>query len=180
MPTKPGVGQEPASYDFAIDEFLQSNGNVQKMPKNERAWNAFIQELSRWIKNENGFWTPSFSGFSADPSSPICIWHRWGQAVDLKFVFTTGTSDATGFSITNIPEVIRPSSTIYIPMSGLHDNGSALTGAGSVQIDSAGACSFYSDCNFGTWTAGATAKGFTDGANNPSSITYLLRAPNKR
>ena len=183
--TKPGVGQAPASYSYAKDRFLQDSVGIQRYPKNDSEWRSFIHELGNYIKNENGFWTPTFYGFSADPSSPICIWHRYGQLVEIKFVFTTGTSDQTGFIILNVPEVIRPSrnntgaAATYALTGGLEDNGTPITTPCSVQIDSTGALAFYTDAHFGSW-AGLGQKGFTDGADNPSSILYMLSDPVKR
>ena len=182
---KPEVEQAPAGYSYSKDSFLQENGDIQRYPRNQQEWSAFISELGKLIKNENGFWVPTFNGFSADPTDPVCIWHRYGQVVEIKFVFTTGTSDGTTFQILNVPEVIRPNrqniqaGATYALIGGLEDNGTPITTACTVQVSRTGSLAFYSDSHFGGWTASG-AKGFTDGANNPSSIVYLLSDPQKR
>ena len=174
----PPIPNAPASFEYLKNSFLQSNSNITRIPTTQREWNTFIQELAKWIKNETGIFTPTFNGFSTDPSTPICVYHRYGQIVQLEFVFTTGTSDATLFTITNLPTVIIPKVNVIQPISGLVDNNVNLVNA-QVEISSGGVVAFYTDGHETGWTAGATVKGFSSSDTSEKSVIYFLRNPDK-
>ena len=174
----PPIANAPSSFEYLKNSFLQSNANITRMPTTQGEWNTFIQELAKWIKNETGIFTPTFTGFSSDPSTPICVWQRYGQIVQLEFVFTTGTSNATSFIITNLPTVITPKVNVIQPISGLHDNTADIANA-QVEISSGGTIAFYSDGHETGWTA-AGAKGFSSSDTSEKSVIYLLRNPDKQ
>lgn len=175
---KPGaeVANAPSSFEYVKSSFLQSNANITRMPTTQREWNTFIQELAKWIKNETGIFAPTFNGFSSDPSTPTCAWQRYGQIVQLEFVFTTGTSNLNAFTITNLPAVITPKINVYQNISGLVDNGTNLANS-TVEISSQGTLAFYPDGHSGTWTTSGD-KGFSS-ATAEKSVIYLLRNPDK-
>jgi len=176
---KPGaeVANAPSTFEYLKSSFLQHNSNTARMPTSQREWNSFIQELSKLIKNETGIFAPTFNGFSSDPATPTCVWQRYGQVVQLEFVFTTGTSDLNAFTISNLPTVITPNINVYQTISGLVDNGTNLANS-EVEISSQGTVAFYADGHEGTWTTSGD-KGFSS-ATNEKSVIYLLRNPDKQ
>lgn len=184
-PGSPGSssGNAPDGYAFLKDDRITRIGSISRYPQDQRQWNAFIHELDKIIKNETGTFdiggsaTAQFTGFSADPSSSSIWWHRYGQIVHLEFNISTGTSDATDFTVTGIPSVITPRDSCTYPLFGLYDNGAALT-SGSVKVGSDGVLTFYTDHADGAWTASST-KGFTPSIG-PKGLIYDLRSPRKQ
>ncbi len=172
------VDNTPSSFEYLKSSFLQNNANIARMPTTQQGWTTFIQELAKWIKNETGVFLPTFNGFSSDPSTPSCVYHRYGQVVMLEFVFTTGTSDQVFFTITNLPDVITPKINVIQPISGLVDNNVELDNS-QVEISSDGTIAFYSDGHEGAWTASST-KGFSSSDTSEKSVIYLLRNPDKQ
>ena len=83
---------------------------------------------------QTGTFTPTLTGFSADPSSPTTSWALSGQTVTLRMGFTTGTSDATTFTITNLPAALTPVNAQIVPIIGLHDNTADSAAVGSILI----------------------------------------------
>ena len=77
-----------------------NNPGIQTYPSNQQAWHDYLQEYNKVV---TGNFTPTFVGFSADPSSPTVYWIREGNWITLRFSFTTGTSNDTSFAITNFP-----------------------------------------------------------------------------
>lgn len=187
MPTKPGSGEgstgKPSDFKYATAERLTSDPDIARMPTTQREWSTFIQQLNKAFANESDGWTPTFQGFSVDPSTPFCWYQRYGQVVMIEFHFGTGTSNDTTFQITNVPEAIRPYTSQTVLCRGLVDDGSQIT-VGSAEVTPAGLIRFFtkdhavSDVD-GLWTD-LTAKGFdTNLINEPLSIMYMLRDPNK-
>jgi hypothetical protein len=179
---RPSTGQgaafgsnAPGAFAYLKDSRLLDKRNIQTMPTSQREWNTFILELNKWLKNETGNFDPTFTGFSSDPSSASCWYHRFGQLVHLEFIFTTGTSDDTGFTITNLPAIITPRDSQILPMIGLHDNTADIADRGSVKIGSDNVITFYSDNHAGAWTGSGT-KGF---GTSGQSVIYSLRNPEK-
>lgn len=118
---------------------------------------------------QTGSFTPVFQGFSSDPSGSDTTYTIHGKLVSVRINHGTGTSDDTGFSMTNIPTAIRPSTSIMCPLNNLTDNG--VQGWGNVFVDSAGSFNFYFEGTASTWTASGT-KGF--GSSGLSVFTYPL------
>ena len=117
-----------------------------------------------------GSFTPTFTGFSSGPSTPVVKWSKAGPLVFVKLLFGTGTSDATGFSITNWPTAIFADDALLIPVGGLIDNGTELTG-GCISFSAASATvTFYTDFGFSLWTASG-AKGVNN-TSLSSCFTY--------
>ena len=172
------IANTPTSFEYLKSSFLQNNANITKRPENQQDWTTFIQELAKWIKNETGVFLPTFNGFSTDPSTPSCVYHRYGQIVMLEFVFTTGTSDQAFFTITNLPDVITPKVNVIQPISGLVDNNVNLVNA-QVEIGSDGVIAFYTDGHETGWTNSST-KGFSSSVTSEKSVIYLLRNPDKQ
>lgn len=178
-------GNAPDNYKYLKNHRLANNSSIARMPQGQREWSAFIHELQKWIKDETGTFdisssdTAKFTGFSTDPTTSSIWWHRYGQFVHLEFNIGTGTSDTTAFTVTNIPAVIRPRDDCTYPLFGLYDNGAAIADRGSVKIGSDGTLTFYTDQQDGTWTAGATTKGFEAGLG-AKGLIYGLRSPDKQ
>ena len=188
MGSKPGPPppNEPSAFEFLQDNRLIHNPNITRMPTNQQEWGTFIQELSKLVKNETGSFdvggsaTAQFTGFSTDPATANIWYHRFGQMVHMEFHFTTGTSDTQNFTITGIPEVIRPRDTTLVLVGAMRDNGADLTATSSVAVGSDGTLTFYKTFNAATnsWTA-SNAKGFNVQDPPNVSIIYSLRQPGK-
>ena len=176
----PPPSGEPSAYTYLSDNRLLHNPSIARMPTTQREWNGFIQELNKWIKNETGNFNPTFTGFAIDPTQhtsegPSCWWHRYGQLVHMDFVFSTGTSNATGFTITNLPEVITPRDSQVYPIIAMLDDGANVELA-TVEIGSDGVITFYAGTRNDAWTATGT-KGFN--SLTQKSVIYSLRQPGK-
>ncbi len=174
----PPIANAPSDFEYLKNSFLQSNVNITRYPEGQREWNTFIQELAKWIKNETGIFVPTFTGFSSDPSTPTCVYQRYGQIVQLEFVFTTGTSNLNSFIITNLPATITPKVNVIQPISGLVDSGANLVNS-QVEVSSGGTVAFYKDGHEGGWT-GSGDKGFSSSDTSEKSVIYLLRNPDKQ
>ena len=177
MGFKPGPppDNEPSAFEFLTDNRLLHNPNITRMPTTQREWNTFIQELNKWVKNETGSFDPTFTGFSSGPTAASVWWHRYGQLVYLQFEFTTGTSDATGFTITNLPDNITPRDTQRCLIWELVDGSSTISNVQTVDVKSDGTIAFYSAIPDNAWTASG-GKGI---ARKGNSIMYSLRQPGK-
>lgn len=175
-------GNAPAGYKYLKDDRMNRIRAIRSAPKSERQWTAFIRNLGKLVKNETGTFdisstdTAKFTGFSTDPTTSSIWWHRYGQIVHLEFNIGTGTSDATDFTVTEIPTVLRPRDDCTYPLFGLYDNGAALT-SGSIKVGSDGTLTFYTDHEDGAWT-GSSTKGFTTGLG-AKGFMYSLREPQK-
>ena len=182
--TKPGPpgNNAPANYDDLTDGRLTNNSNITRMPTTQREWSTFVRELNKWIKNETGNFdvggsaTAQFTGFSVDPADANIWWHRYGQMVHMQFHFTTGTSDTAAFTITGVPEIIRPRDNSVVLCHDLIDSGAAVSHVGVVQVGSNGVLTFYPNAYTGGWTSSGL-KGFS--ISGFSSIIYSLRSPEK-
>ena len=175
---KPGaaVANAPADFKYLKGSRLLDNPNMTRMPKDERQWNTFILELQKWISNETGIFAPTFTGFSAAPSTPVIEWARYGQIVVLEFNFTTGTSDTTAFTITNLPSNITPKYPYYTMTGDMVNAGTALTEPSMVKIGEDNILTFYAGVTVGDAWTGSSTKGFGTAGN---SIIYHLRSPDK-
>ena len=133
---------------------------------NDQVW----EEVAR-SGAEIGSFTPTHTGFSSAPSGTV-QWSREGSLVTLQLPFLTGTSDATTWTITNLPAVLTPTRGQTLPIIGMHDNGSDQAAAGVVII-SGTTLTFGldgTDANTGGGFTAANAKGFS----SIPSITYSL------
>lgn len=73
-----------------------------------------------------GSFTPTFTGFSADPSTPVVYYVVYGKMVTVILDFGLGTSDDTVFQINNIPAAIQPDRTFEIILPKGVDNATAV------------------------------------------------------
>jgi hypothetical protein len=106
-----------------------------------------IDRLQREIDNlhsfggadySSGTWTPSFTGFSADPASPICRYLLVGKMCTVSVTMPNpGTSNTTGFTVSAPFTAATGISWGSLFWYG-YDNGAALATPGSVYISSAG------------------------------------------
>ena len=83
------------------------------------AYNAL--DMAAWAS-----WTPTFTGFSGSPSCSAAAWKRVGTTVFIRLNGCGGTSNATTFTITNLPyTVVAAGGANQFSASGIcHDNGS--------------------------------------------------------
>ena len=178
MATKPGppAPGEPVEFEFLNDNRLSNNGNLTRFPQTQRQWNTFIVELQKWVKNRTDGFEPTFSGFSADPTTPFVWYQRYGQIVFMEFHFTTGTSDATDFSITNLPAEITPKENVTVMYHNAVDSSSSENGPHLLLVNSDSTLDFTRTLAGNAWTASGT-KGLQ--LAGEASIIYMLRSPEK-
>lgn len=162
---KPGGTPANASSGFAFesDSRLLSHTGITRMPSSQREWQNFILELNKWVKSKSGIFVPTFTGFSSDPANPTVEWYLFGKYVSLYFNFATGTSDATGFTITNLPDEINPGRDVLVPAPTMMDGGTLIGGDGVALVQGANKqIRFLVDHNLNPATSWATslAKGF--------------------
>ena len=154
---------------------LLQNPSIQRMPKSQRDWNSFVQNLELRLAGDTGTFDPTFgAGFSADPSGALVHWKKVGTLVLMAFYNASqGTSDAGSFSITGIPANLTPVSfgvAFSVPIIGLVDNG--VESWGSARISSAGTITFgYESTNDASWT-GTGSKGWSSTGATIPTIVY--------
>jgi len=154
--------QKDGYFDLVYDASASSFRTIT--PRNDPVEVALIT---------NGSFTPTFAGFSSDPSSAMVYWNKTGNMVSIQFAFGLGTSNSTTFTITNWPAAIQTTFTNYIAVFGLVDNNSEITRAGSMSLTSSGAvATFNVDSSAGLWT-GSSNKGFVN-LNRPPTVIYSI------
>lgn len=118
----------------------------------------------------SGTFTPSWTGFSAAPTGDMA-WQIVGRVATLEWLGTTGTSNATGMTIGNLPLNLRPTTKSLLGMMPaiVIDNGNRVQG--SVGHGSLGTVQF----NMGSPLSGT---GFTNsgtkGLDTGWTCTYML------
>ncbi len=117
--------------------------------------------------------TPVFFGFSADPSTPTVVAIRSGFAVHVILQFTVGTSDATTFTITNVPAAIQADTSQTIQLPSSVDNGSNDTDGCTIQIGT-GATWFFGLGSTNHGGGGWTASGSKGLGDSTFAFSYLL------
>lgn len=163
----------PGSDRIQWNSRLLRNSNITRFPKTQHDWNSFILEFNKHIPNYEGSFTPTFTGFSTDPTTPIVNWVRFGPMINVRFSFLTGTSDTTTLEINNLPEELRPDTAQIVWFFGAHDNGSDTAVPISVQISNS------ADLKFGLGVGNETGGGWTSSSakgiqNTNLSISYSL------
>jgi len=164
----------PGGSIIQKNTYLPNNAGINRFPTSQVEWNTFVQELNRWMINEEGSFTPTFNGFSADPATPIVNYVRMGPIVNVRFAFNTGTSDDTVFEITNWPEALQPDTAQIVWFFGGYDNGSDSSAPVAALFAASSTLKFGLDIGNelgGGWTGGGTVKGFQ---NANFSLTYNL------
>lgn len=123
----------------------------------------------------NGTFSPNFTGFSLDPSPDTINWVKQGNIVYAHLLFATGTSNATEFTITNIPTAIRPDVAQTVSVNNLIDN-TTSSGWGTITIGTGDVWTVrFQDEDDDSWTASGN-KGFqlTGSGLGSSIISYVL------
>ncbi len=123
--------------------------------------------------NLTGTFAPVYAGFSIQPSTSV-FYRRTGNIVALTFA-GTGTSNATGFQLSNLPATLTPTGPIsqIVPCWGLSDNGADLATPGIAQILSTGVINFFKVIALtNTWT-NVGSKGFNT-LGNRVTVIYSL------
>lgn len=96
------------------------------------SWNGTV-----WISNGSTVTAPftgAFTGTTTDPA-PVCEYTKGGSIVVLQLPLATATSNATTFTITGVPAIIRPTNTQVLV--GRTTN-SGTIGIGTIAVDSTG------------------------------------------
>jgi len=155
---------------------LLQNPSLQRMPTTQRQWIDFIKELDTHLAGETDAFTPTWTGFSSDPSGGVVYWKKVGTLVVMSFsISAVGTSNATTFSITGIPTAVTPISggtavQIVVPIVGVVDNGTESWGTAAV--NSSSIINFgFKDTDFTSWTNSGN-KGFNTSASTKATIMY--------
>jgi len=148
-------------------------------------WDAEFEAIQKALASKvdtegvtSGSFTPLFTGFSTDPASAEVVYSLNGKQVTLVFNFTTGTSDAAGFTIRNLPQALWPVETQKFILPSCVDNGSDVDGC-SVQIAQpiSGAAIIYFGKGFSnTGGGGFTSSGSKGLSAAGYSVTYSLNA----
>lgn len=120
----------------------------------------------------SGTFTPGFTGFSASPSANTAQYAITGNLVALQLSFTTGTSNATTFTITGLPAAIRPLRKQVLRFPGLVDNGGTLS-TGQAVINTDGTISLYPSDASTAWTNTGN-KGGTGAGPAYSTLVYPI------
>jgi hypothetical protein len=117
-----------------------------------------------------GSFTCTWGGFSAPPGNTTITYRKNGTLVTLLMPQTVGTSNATTFTLTGIPALLRPQTILNQnqPIIGLQDNG-ALVAGGLANVQATGVIQFFKDGTQPVWTA-AGAKGFAA----ITALTYTI------
>lgn len=164
------IGSGVVTIDGDTSETINGNTSILLAP-NDCA--ILTCNGTSWAAGGNYYLTGSFtpnysSGFSADPSGDINYVLR-GNMATMTFPASTGTSDATGFAIDNIPAAIFPSAAVRQQLA-LIDNGSPVIG--SARFLASSSITFASDGENGTFTASGS-KGFPN--NYKQMLTYPVK-----
>lgn len=152
------------------------------------SWSLYPISLVNQVYCVAGSFTPNWTGFSANPSGSMeYTVHRAGlmnrymgigyarhSFVTLWFNGTVGTSNATGWTITNLPADICPDSgagdTIYTSVLGVVDGGTTQSTPAYISITSGGVMTFNKTAASGAWTNTGN-KGFV---NSKICIQYAI------
>jgi hypothetical protein len=118
----------PINLNNAQDFAMVSGETLTLHMFNDQVW----EEIARSGLN-SGNWTPTYTGFSADPTG-TANWSINGSTVHIRLGFTTGTSDATTMTVSNLPSNLTPSLAQIVPIVGLHDNTADSAAVGSVLV----------------------------------------------
>jgi len=160
------IRQGQTAFDTGTGFWLGDVGGTPKFSLgnasgNKVTWNGSVLSVTGSLNMTNSVatFTPTWTGFSSSPSGNISYLDL--GAVVFLWVSTqlTGTSDATGMTITNLPAAIRPASgDRYIPCQLVDDN-TALSGA--VRVENGGTMTFYMVQQIGSTKVGPVISGFT-------------------
>lgn len=117
-----------------------------------------------------GSFNMTLTGFTAAPT-PTVTWQRFGNMVMLRIPQFSSASNGVGFTCTNLPAAIQPSTPTWAWIGSALDNSTPIQDA-SVGI--IGATMTFNRNNAGLWTA-ANNKGLGVAAFAPSVIvSYMM------
>jgi hypothetical protein len=118
----------------------------------------------------SGSFTPTWTGFSSPPSggTNVVFWSKIGNVVVLQFGSgTTGTSNTTGMTISNLPSNLRPS-TAASARSPIIVTDSGAEAMGAIGVTSAGVITFFKG------TSPPSSSGFTNsGTKGVGPFVYV-------
>ena len=121
----------------------------------------------------SGTFTPAWVGLTSFPSAPVS-YTKVKDLVCLTFSNGIDTSNSTGYSFTGLPAALRlvSSTTRYIPIMGMEDNGTILTAPSIMAIDNTDTVILYKTMTLGTnpWTNSGTKGVFANAV-----VTYSIR-----
>jgi hypothetical protein len=108
----------------------------------DRQWATFVAQAGIQADNTVKTFTPTWTGFSVDPSGDLSYWD-FGALVVLfndSAVELVGTSNAATMTITNLPDGIRPDEFKWRDCLVVNND---FTTNGSVGIATNGTMTFY-------------------------------------
>jgi hypothetical protein len=128
--------------------------------------NAAITVTSySYVVNPTGYpgwyaFTPTYTGFSANPSAGSARYNIMGTMIVFEHLQNTGTSNATGFTVT-MPVTARDTNSHVV--GRVYNSGVFAAGAGLIAITASSATlDLFRDGAGATWTnSGAKTMGFT-------------------
>lgn len=119
---------------------------------------SYIENPEGWVDWFN--WTPTLTGFSADPTSTVYRWRAYGQTCKC-FIRqgATGTSNATTFTISAPVTAATITNMQWGVLASVTDNSVFLTTPGAVRILSAGTVfDVFKDSSLAAFTNSGTKR----------------------
>lgn len=115
---------------FALENYLSILGSLPNLCAAWVGGHAAFEE-NRWYD-----WTPTFTGFSSNPSNPETTFTIINRTCFLRvYMMTTGTSNATGFTMT--APVPSGSNISLNSLAWYVDNGANTYGGGMAYLPNA-------------------------------------------
>ncbi len=165
--------KDGGAYEYGViasSSYSSPNTTITLITNSDYAMAAatITDKYISYIENPEGFpdwfnWTPTFTGFSADPSGGIYRWRAYGQTVKC-FIRqpNTGTSNATGFTISAPVTAATITNMQWGVLASVTDNGTFLTTPGAMRILTAGTVfDVFKDSSLAAFTASGTKRVFS-------------------
>lgn len=119
-----------------------------------------VQSLGTWKS-----WTPTFTGFSSDPTSVVFRYVLIGKVCHYWFTMGDGTSNATTFTMTMPFVAASNGQNQFHILSTIVNNGSIPTNAGKIQITvGTNVATLLRDLSGTAWTASGAKRAFGSGS----------------
>ncbi len=154
------IGGDVVTVDGDSSETINGSTSITLLPGD---YAILTSSATTWaaagIFSTLGSFTPTFTGFSADPSTPNINYVKRGNIITLDIEFGTGTSNSSQFTISNLPSDAQPFSSLDVPCVALVDAGVDIWGF--VGITGA-TMTFYAQGDSSGWTPSGN-KGFKSG-----------------
>jgi len=134
-------------------EYFLSNSTFSRLPKTQREWNSIVQAFAD--TQQIGAFTPTVTGFSSDPSGLSAVWRREWNIVHIHFgAGALGTSNATTFIITNLPDEITPAAKVWTTWTGpASDNSGTTFHSGTAEVTINGTVELWPGFDDTGWAA---------------------------